>query len=370
MSYPGFHAHRGKAQAIVEFAIALPILLLLLYGILETGRLLFIYSSVVTASRQAARYGSATGEGVNNAVPRYQDCEGMRDAANAAAYISTLDDSEIDIQYDGGPGTSQTDYCFGTVDTSLTTGILSDNKHRIVVTVNEQFDPMVPGIVPFLSRTISATSSRTVLVSVAIVVTAPPATWQASTPTNTPSPTPSPTNTPTHTATFTASPTLQFTFTPSGTSTASPIPTITNIPTITPIPSTPITGCNSALTLGLLTKSGNTMSLTVSNSHAAPLQLSVANVQWNHDKGHQLGSDKSLVLQSASIGSPIWTGSESGPSYPITPTSPGIFPAGSTVTLTFTFHQSYDNWDNTESVTINLATPGCEGVVFFQNVHQ
>ncbi|MGZ9222144.1 MAG: TadE/TadG family type IV pilus assembly protein, partial [Anaerolineales bacterium] len=29
---------------MVEFAIALPILLMLLYGILETSRLLFIYS--------------------------------------------------------------------------------------------------------------------------------------------------------------------------------------------------------------------------------------------------------------------------------------------------------------------------------------
>ena len=47
---------------MVEFAIALPVLLLLLYGILEAGRLLFVYSTVVTASRQAARYGATTGE--------------------------------------------------------------------------------------------------------------------------------------------------------------------------------------------------------------------------------------------------------------------------------------------------------------------
>jgi Flp pilus assembly protein TadG len=63
---------KNKAQAMVEFAIVLPILLLLLYGILEAGRLLFIYSTIVTASRQAVRYGSATGQGTR-AVPRYQD---------------------------------------------------------------------------------------------------------------------------------------------------------------------------------------------------------------------------------------------------------------------------------------------------------
>ena len=64
---------------MVEFAIALPVLLLLLYGILEAGRLLFVYSTVVTASRQAARYGATTGEN-GSGVPRYQDCDGIRAA--------------------------------------------------------------------------------------------------------------------------------------------------------------------------------------------------------------------------------------------------------------------------------------------------
>jgi len=324
----------------------------------------------VTASRQAARYGSATGEGITTTLPRYQDCVGMRNAANAASYINTLDNSEITIEYDHGPTTARKVYCDG-INPSPTSATFSDNKSRIVVTVNDQFNPILPGILPFLSRTISATSSRTVLISVSIVVTAPPSTWQASTPTFTSSPTPTQTNTPTATRTFTPSPTLQFTYTPSNTPTKTTVPTITRTPTITPIPPTAITGCNSALTLGLLTKTGNTMSLTVTNSHVAPLQISVVNVQWNHDKGHTTGTtDKSLILQNVSIGSTIWTGSVNLPSYPVTPTSPGIFPPGSTSTLSFTFHQSYDSWDNTESVTINLATPGCSGVVFYQNVHQ
>ena len=38
-----FARSKNKAQAMVEFAIALPILLMLLYGILEAGRLLFLY---------------------------------------------------------------------------------------------------------------------------------------------------------------------------------------------------------------------------------------------------------------------------------------------------------------------------------------
>src|SRR5512134_1705578 len=87
---------KTKAQAMVEFAIVLPILLLLLYGLLETGRLLFIYSSIVTATRQASRYGSATGQGSdytaeggpnNSSVPRYQDCYGIRRAADRVNFL-------------------------------------------------------------------------------------------------------------------------------------------------------------------------------------------------------------------------------------------------------------------------------------------
>ena len=75
-----FNPRKSKAQAIVEFAIVLPILLLVVYGLIEVGRLLFIYSSVNNVTRQAARWGSTSGVG-DNSVPRYQDCEGIRAAA-------------------------------------------------------------------------------------------------------------------------------------------------------------------------------------------------------------------------------------------------------------------------------------------------
>ena len=159
---------KKPAQAMVEFAIALPVLLLLLYGILEAGRLLFVYSTVVTASRQAVRYGSATGQG-NNGVPRYNDCGGIRTAAQAVGYLGPFD--TVSLAYDGGPGTGQTAYCpsGSTTDSSLTTDILEGNRTRLVVTVTENFRPLVR-LVPFIQRNISATSRRTILYSVPIVV--------------------------------------------------------------------------------------------------------------------------------------------------------------------------------------------------------
>src|SRR5512141_46755 len=92
-----FPGEKKPAQAMVEFAIALPVLLLLLYGILEAGRLLFLYSTVVTASRQAARYSTTTGDGGGSnpvygvpraTVARFRDCAGIRGAANAVGYLT------------------------------------------------------------------------------------------------------------------------------------------------------------------------------------------------------------------------------------------------------------------------------------------
>lgn len=131
---------------------------------------------------------------------------------------------------------------------------------------------------------------------------------------------------------------------------------------------TRVEGCNTTnITVGLLEQTSGAMTMTISNSLSTALQIGNVTVQWNHDKGHQTGSDKTLILQSARLGSVFWTGSQIGPTYTITPASTFIPPGVST--LAFNFHQVFDRWDNTEAVTINLSTPGCEGVILFQNQH-
>jgi len=49
---------REEGQALVEFALVLPILLILLLGIVEFGQIYFSYILTQSASRDAARYGS------------------------------------------------------------------------------------------------------------------------------------------------------------------------------------------------------------------------------------------------------------------------------------------------------------------------
>ncbi len=164
-----FAPQKNAAQAIVEFAIVLPILLVLLYGLLEAGRLLFMYSSIVTASRQAVRYGATTGDGSTVGIPRYQDCTGIRLAANRTDYLNAFDHTSADVQiaWDTGPGTTQTSICApGTPSQSWTP---VGNNTRLVVVVTGHFNPIVR-LVPFRQRDIVSTSRRTILVSVTIAV--------------------------------------------------------------------------------------------------------------------------------------------------------------------------------------------------------
>lgn len=165
-------AQKKPAQAMVEFAIALPVLLLLLYGILEAGRFLFIYSSIVTASRQAVRYASATGEGLTTTVARYDDCDGIRQAAERVDYLNAFTPANIHIFHDTGPGSGPTPYCSGPTDGWAP----NTNNYRILVKIDGNFNPIVPKIVPFVARTVAnghpvtAESARSLLYSVPIVV--------------------------------------------------------------------------------------------------------------------------------------------------------------------------------------------------------
>jgi hypothetical protein len=374
---------KNKAQAMVEFAIVLPMLLLLLYGILEAGRLLFIYSTVVTASRQAVRYGSATGQGLdytsqggpdNSGLPRYQDCYGIRLAAQRVDFLNAFNDDDIIIQYDNGPASSPTTFCDGSTNNFDPAG----NSQRLLVTIDGDYLPIVPRIVGFLERSdantppnpIQAQSARTVLVSVSIFVTAPTQPFVAITSTNTLTPTAgTPTNTPSSTPTATATLTPLVSNTPSvtpspsrtATVTLSPTVTLTRTPSLTPtLTPTNVPSCNTThSTINL--PEDNTMTMTITNPNAWPLSIQDVFVVWDHDRGHQTGNDKTLRLQSVSLGgTPLWSGDLDGPTALLTPTAPLSIPPGGSITIVFTFHQAYDRSDGSEEININLSTPGCE----------
>ena len=149
---------KSKGQALVEFALVITILLLVIYGVLEVGRLVFIDSIVVTAAREASRYGAASG--VVPGVVQYKDCAGIKAAAKRVDFLNAIDPGDIIISYDHGPGTG----VFATCSSSVVL-VMGD---RIRVQVTADFVP-VAGFVPLISRTkandnpLEATNERTVL---------------------------------------------------------------------------------------------------------------------------------------------------------------------------------------------------------------
>ncbi len=101
------------------------------------------------------------------------------------------------------------------------------------------------------------------------------------------------------------------------------------------------------------------MTITLTNPYVYTITMSDITVTWNDDKGHLIGN-KQLNLQKATVGAvTIWTGNISKQSTYTIPTT-ATLPPGPTV-ITFYFNQSYDVPEITDSVLINVSTPGCVG---------
>jgi Flp pilus assembly protein TadG len=59
MNSKAFYLHKnGQGQSLVEFALILPILVLVLVGVFDLGRALFALITITNAAREGARYGT------------------------------------------------------------------------------------------------------------------------------------------------------------------------------------------------------------------------------------------------------------------------------------------------------------------------
>ena len=355
-----------RAQAIVEFMLALPILLMLLYGIIEVGRLIFIFSSVANASRQAARYGSASGEVEN--VAFYQDCDGIRAVANQSAFIIKFD--EVNITYDRGINPDGTSIPIAGIDPNPDEDScpIEDytvrNGDRIIVQVATTYEPILT-VLPFEPFEVVSASARSFLISIPIVGNSLPTGFAAET--STPSPIPG-----TFTATFipTAEPIVTATFIPTSVNfpkvtpantlppTSTFTPTNTALPTITPSATATQISCSglTGVSHGPLIIEDDVMEMSIDNQTGHTLTAAQIYLEWNHDTGH-LGNDRSLRLKQIVFATQVWDGDLQVPSAYIPVYYPSI-PQGES-TIQFFFHQTYDLADGTERIIVNIGNPGC-----------
>jgi len=149
----------SSGQGMVEFALVLPLILLLIAGIVEFGRLLTIYNGVSNSSREATRWGSVVGT-TSGGTAYYYDCAGMRAAAKGTATLLTLVDSDISITYDKPNASGGYDANGSCDDTPKPTII---NGYRVVVTVRGSYAPIMPFVSTIVgSRVYVSTSARSI----------------------------------------------------------------------------------------------------------------------------------------------------------------------------------------------------------------
>jgi hypothetical protein len=162
MKYP-----KEKGQALFEFAITLVVYLLFAFAIIEFCYLLFNYVIVDTASREAARYAMASGDGTG-VGSRYYDCDGIIAAGLRMGSFARMDASEFTISYDSGPETSvKYPDCATLAAEGGTDNIVFGD--RVVIEVNHNYQPIVTVLgLDAWAFTMSSTSHRTIIKAIKV----------------------------------------------------------------------------------------------------------------------------------------------------------------------------------------------------------
>lgn len=122
---------RERGQALVEFALALPILILVLVGIFDGGRLVFAYHTVNNAAREAGREATVN-----------QTEADIRARALQHAVALDLVPADVTVSYLDGDGSGA---CPGGLGSPQMFGCLA------VVTVSYEFNAATPVISAFVN---------------------------------------------------------------------------------------------------------------------------------------------------------------------------------------------------------------------------
>ncbi|APX03146.1 TadE/TadG family type IV pilus assembly protein [Arthrobacter sp. QXT-31] len=115
---------REKGAVAVEFAIILPVFLVLVFGIMEFGRAFNIQVSLSEAARESARYVA-----VHCTEAGYDEADALAAAVSAAPSVP-LSDADVDIQYSG--------------DGTCAAG----NNAEVTVTYTASYLTGLPGFIP------------------------------------------------------------------------------------------------------------------------------------------------------------------------------------------------------------------------------
>lgn len=162
--------HRTRGQALVEFAIVLPIFLTLFIGAIDLGRVIWAGDSLAAAAREAARFAIVHGGSASTACPvGPPGPDAVIPVASAACpYPSPSRQAIVDVARSmamaGGEGLVVT-VCYGANCVGNTDAVGATNERRTTVTVvlTSRVSMVIPSLLGFTS--FNVTGSSTMLVS-------------------------------------------------------------------------------------------------------------------------------------------------------------------------------------------------------------
>jgi Flp pilus assembly protein TadG len=136
------HVSRDHGQSLVEFGLVSFLLVMLLLGVVEIGRMVLVYTTVANAARAGARY--AIVHGTNNPVTTTQIQTVVKNFLSTAPVDTSRAGLTINVTYPGDPSKSPSAGC-------------TDPGCRVTVTTTYPYDPFVTYF-PWPAINLSSTS--------------------------------------------------------------------------------------------------------------------------------------------------------------------------------------------------------------------
>jgi hypothetical protein len=163
---------KPRGQAMVEFALIFPIFILLLVGMFDLGRVVWVNNTLATAAREAVRYAIVHGE--KSSCPVGPPAAGAFIPTPDAScpYPSPSRQGIKDVAHKWAAGTSSSvtvSVCYGVVttctgDVDQVSNPVPDNARgeQVMVTVTSTVGLSLPSLVGFSGFDLSATSTMLV----------------------------------------------------------------------------------------------------------------------------------------------------------------------------------------------------------------
>ena len=91
------HSVGERGQSLVEFALILPVLMLILMGVFDFGRAFFAYNAISNGAREGARYGVIHPDALDLDGPPYEE-NTIHGKAAAQTFILDIDELNITVE--------------------------------------------------------------------------------------------------------------------------------------------------------------------------------------------------------------------------------------------------------------------------------